>query len=248
VRSGGQEEEALSAMTAVRTKSVRDSIGLCFMRWPLDGAEVVLLEEGLAREPGPSLDELGLVQLPVLLYCRLPPSATPAEGEGEGEGEGDMITVQVDLYCGEKRAPPRTSTLPRRFLMTGESISVFNNLPHLFLMELFPDEDPAEGGGGGGSSQCSVVVSVYSGREGLLYASLEARLHFQSANRLLQGRWSQLPSTPSPPHFHSEMTRLGREYFFALLNVLNLTSVAVEIGVDRGVFSTHMLKHWRGER
>lgn len=39
-----------------------------------------------------------------------------------------------------------------------------------------------------------------------------------------------------------------REQFPDLLNKLNLTGLGVEIGVQKGLYSAHLLKHWKGEK
>lgn len=92
--------------------------------------------------------------------------------------------------------------------------------------------------------QSSIAVSVFSSRGNAVYAVLEANFHFEfgATGETTRNR------TPVPNSFHAEILRLGRDNFYALLNAMGLTGVAVEIGVYTGDFAMRMLRNWRGNR
>ena len=209
----------LSFFTNVTKKFVTD--GQCQMGWPLDRSQVFVLDELY------SLSE-SLPTLPILLYCRL----LPAVGQTDSS---EMVQLQVEfLLDGRPQEAPVVMQVRRK---AADKMILFVDLPRL------PAGRPV-GGEGEGQGQLSVSVSVFSPTDNLLFASLQAAIGFEfgSRDRRNPAR-RQVPSG-----FHAEMARLGRDQLFSLLNALDLTGVAVEVGVFKAEFALRMLKNWRGDR
>ena len=107
------------------------------------------------------------------------------------------------------------------------------NIPPLRAMNLEP-------------GHVSIRVSFLDSSDNAVIAALAVNIIFKFGSDMQQQ--SDGSSPPIPSYTHSDMARLTREDFYGLLNGLNLTNVALEVGVCDGEFARNMLSNWHGER
>ena len=113
------------------------------------------------------------------------------------------------------------------------SIQMAANIPPLRAMNLEP-------------GHVSIRVSLLDSSDNAVIAALAVNIIFKFGSDMQQQ--SDGSSPPIPSYTHSNMARLTREDFYGLLNGLNLTNVALEVGVCDGEFARNMLSNWHGER
>ena len=158
--------------------------------------------------------------LTVLITCTLPEAMTEA-------------IFRIDFYNDKELLPYGLTTTLKRDAFW--SLVIHANLPPLEEMNLDP-------------GHASTVISIIDPTDSTVLASLSANLLFSFGSSSLQSHQRQEDIHKPPIDFHNQMYRLQREDLFALLNAMNLTGVALEVGVCEGLFASNMLKNWRGER
>ena len=216
--AGNGRKLKLSDFTQVKRKFETDG-RYCVLSWPLNGSEIFLLDRIVF--PSSRREVLSL-----LLYCNLPSAMAEA-------------ALQVDYFSDGRILPYGQSVVLSREAF--RQAVLFVNIPP--LDEMAVDED--------GRTKIRIIVSDVQTSSLLAVLSVQVLFRFGSVLQQQQrheqgqvkGREAYVRSI-----IHSEMFRLTRNNFYALLNALNLTSVAVEVGVCEGEFSLNMLQNWRGER
>ena len=100
------------------------------------------------------------------------------------------------------------------------------------------------------SFQNNFKLTVYenspiSGGEPRLASKFQIEFKILDSNSF---EYTTISNIESFPTAQTLMINRPREHFVFLLNTLNLTNIAVEVGVDEGLFSEKFLSNWKGKR
>ena len=144
--------------------------------------------------------------------------------------------LQVDfLSDGEVLKPYSVSAMMKLDAFLG-GLTMAASMPPLHSMNLEP-------------GHASVRISLLNSSDNAVITELTVNVMFKFGSDMeQQNSGMAATSPPIPSYIHNEMSRLKREDFYGLLNSLNLTNVAVEVGVFQGIFARNMLSNWHGER